>query len=146
MFQTDLFKGHKILVTGGGTGLGRAMSERLLQLGAHLVICGRRKGVLDATAAELVERHGGKRKLPRSNHRRRLPNRRVIHSIRLLHRPPRLPAGGGECHASTRPTGGFLQIFQTFAPPDPQQRVSLSTPWTTAPRTQSPKPPCKPMP
>ncbi|MCX7273578.1 MAG: SDR family oxidoreductase [Burkholderiales bacterium] len=59
MFQTDLFKGHKILVTGGGTGLGRAMSERLLQLGAHLVICGRRKGVLDATAAELVGRHGG---------------------------------------------------------------------------------------
>lgn len=59
MFQTDLFKGHKILITGGGTGLGKAMGERLLELGAHLVICGRRKSVLDEAAAELTARHGG---------------------------------------------------------------------------------------
>lgn len=59
MFQPDLFKGHKILITGGGTGLGKAMGERLLELGAHLVICGRRKGVLDETAAELTAKHGG---------------------------------------------------------------------------------------
>lgn len=59
MFQSDLFEGHRILVTGGGTGLGKAMASRLLGLGAHLVICGRRKGVLDETAAELVAQHGG---------------------------------------------------------------------------------------
>jgi NAD(P)-dependent dehydrogenase (short-subunit alcohol dehydrogenase family) len=59
MFRSDLFKGYKILVTGGGTGLGKVMAERLLQLGAHLVICGRRKGVLDGTAAELTAKHGG---------------------------------------------------------------------------------------
>ena len=59
MFQPDLFKGQKILITGGGTGLGKAMGERLLQLGAHLVICGRRKSVLDDTAAELSSMHGG---------------------------------------------------------------------------------------
>ena len=34
MFQQGLFKGKKIFVTGGGTGLGRAMAERLLGLGA----------------------------------------------------------------------------------------------------------------
>ena len=60
MFRSDLFQGHKILVTGGGTGLGRVMAERLLQLGAHLVICGRRHGVLETTAAELTAAHGGR--------------------------------------------------------------------------------------
>jgi len=43
-------KGHRILVTGGGTGLGQAMAERFLQLGADVAICGRRKAVCDATA------------------------------------------------------------------------------------------------
>jgi NAD(P)-dependent dehydrogenase (short-subunit alcohol dehydrogenase family) len=60
MFQKDLFKGKRILVTGGGTGLGRAMSEKFLELGADIVICGRRKSVLDETAHELMKAHGGK--------------------------------------------------------------------------------------
>lgn len=60
MFQSGLFAGHRILITGGGTGLGKAMAARLLQLGADLVICGRRKAVLDDTAAELTARHGGR--------------------------------------------------------------------------------------
>lgn len=59
MFRDGLFKGQRILVTGGGTGLGRVMVERLLQLGADLYICGRRKGVLDETAAQLMALHGG---------------------------------------------------------------------------------------
>ena len=42
MFQPDLLRGKRILITGGGTGLGRAMGERFLSLGADLVICGRR--------------------------------------------------------------------------------------------------------
>jgi NAD(P)-dependent dehydrogenase (short-subunit alcohol dehydrogenase family) len=50
MFQPDLMKGQRILVTGGGTGLGQAMAERFLQLGADVAICGRRKAVCDATA------------------------------------------------------------------------------------------------
>jgi len=59
MFRADLFKGHRILITGGGTGLGKAMAGRLLQLGADLYICGRRKSVLDEAAAELMGRQGG---------------------------------------------------------------------------------------
>lgn len=59
MFKSDLFKGKRILVTGGGTGLGRAMAERFLALGADIYICGRRKSVCDTTAAELVAKHGG---------------------------------------------------------------------------------------
>ncbi|MCH7555570.1 MAG: SDR family oxidoreductase [Proteobacteria bacterium] len=60
MFREDLLAGKRILITGGGTGLGRAMGMRFLELGANLVICGRRGDVLDATAAELdgpVETH-----------------------------------------------------------------------------------------
>jgi NAD(P)-dependent dehydrogenase (short-subunit alcohol dehydrogenase family) len=60
MFKPDLMKGHRVLVTGGGTGLGKAMAEALLILGADVYICGRRGGVLDATVAELTGAHGGK--------------------------------------------------------------------------------------
>ncbi len=60
MFQTGLMKGKKILVTGGGTGLGRAMAEKFLSLGADVAIAGRRRGVVEATAAELTAAHGGR--------------------------------------------------------------------------------------
>ena len=60
MFQHDLLKQHRILVTGGGTGLGRAMSERLLELGAQVHICGRRGSVLQE-AAEGMEALTGRR-------------------------------------------------------------------------------------
>ncbi len=59
MFQHALFKDKRILVTGGGTGLGREMADKFLQLGADLYICGRRKEVLDQTAKELMQKRGG---------------------------------------------------------------------------------------
>jgi NAD(P)-dependent dehydrogenase (short-subunit alcohol dehydrogenase family) len=52
MYQSDLMAGQRILVTGGGTGLGRAMAERFLGLGADVAICGRRQVVCEETAAE----------------------------------------------------------------------------------------------
>lgn len=51
MFSPGLLDGKRILVTGGGTGLGKAMGRRFLELGARLVICGRREAVIEATAA-----------------------------------------------------------------------------------------------
>ena len=60
MFSAHLLKGRRILVTGGGTGLGKAMTEKFLSLGAEVHICGRRKTVCDETAAELMAAHGGK--------------------------------------------------------------------------------------
>ena len=42
MFQDDLLKGKRALITGGGTGLGKAIGHRYAELGADLVICGRR--------------------------------------------------------------------------------------------------------
>lgn len=59
MFRTDLLKGKRILVTGGGTGLGKSVARRYLELGAELVVCGRRTEVLEATAAELRAATGG---------------------------------------------------------------------------------------
>ncbi len=60
MFQDGLLKGKNILITGGGTGLGKEIAEKYLQLGSDLWIAGRRGGVLDATAKELMAKHGGK--------------------------------------------------------------------------------------
>ena len=59
MFKDGLLKGKRILVSGGGTGLGREMAEDYLRLGAEIYICGRRKNVLDDTAKELMDKHGG---------------------------------------------------------------------------------------
>jgi NAD(P)-dependent dehydrogenase (short-subunit alcohol dehydrogenase family) len=53
MFSDDLLRNQRILITGGGTGLGKAMAHRFLQLGATVYICGRREEVLEQTAAEL---------------------------------------------------------------------------------------------
>ncbi len=60
MFRPGLMDGERILVTGGGTGLGKEMADAFLSLGATVYICGRRGPVLDATADELREKHGGK--------------------------------------------------------------------------------------
>lgn len=59
MFQPDLLAGQRILITGGGTGLGKSMGRRFMELGADLVICGRRAQVLEATACEHEAATGG---------------------------------------------------------------------------------------
>ena len=59
MFKDDLLKGKRILVTGGGSGLGKEMSRYFLKYGAEVLICGRRVGVLEDTAKELMDEQGG---------------------------------------------------------------------------------------
>ncbi|MDP4573682.1 SDR family oxidoreductase [Qipengyuania sp. G39] len=59
MFRDGLMEGERILVTGGGTGLGKVMTEAFLKLGAEVHICGRRQGKLDETAQQLMDAHGG---------------------------------------------------------------------------------------
>ena len=60
MFEKGLLRGKRILVTGGGSGLGAAMARRFVELGAELVICGRRLELLEATAAQIRGDTGGK--------------------------------------------------------------------------------------
>jgi NAD(P)-dependent dehydrogenase (short-subunit alcohol dehydrogenase family) len=61
MFDSQLMRGQRILVTGGGTGLGKAMAERLLGLGADIAICGRRQSVCEETAAQWRTQFPGRR-------------------------------------------------------------------------------------
>jgi len=56
VFAPDLLKGKVIIVTGGGTGLGKSMAQRFGELGAHLVLSSRKRDVLDATAAEFKQK------------------------------------------------------------------------------------------
>jgi NAD(P)-dependent dehydrogenase (short-subunit alcohol dehydrogenase family) len=58
MFKDDLLAGKRALISGGGTGLGKAMGHRFMELGADLVICGRREEVLNETASELADEFG----------------------------------------------------------------------------------------
>jgi len=59
MFKPGAFKDKTIVITGGGTGLGKSMGKYLLELGANLVITSRKKEVLEKTAAELQVQAGG---------------------------------------------------------------------------------------
>lgn len=59
MLREGALRGKTIIVTGGGTGLGRAMSRYFLQLGANVVITSRKQDVLEKTAAELSAETGG---------------------------------------------------------------------------------------
>lgn len=60
MLRDDALKGKTIIVTGGGTGLGRAMGTYFLKLGANLVISSRKLDVLKNTAKEMMAETGGK--------------------------------------------------------------------------------------
>jgi NAD(P)-dependent dehydrogenase (short-subunit alcohol dehydrogenase family) len=60
MLRDDALKGKTIVITGGGTGLGKAMGTYFLQLGANLVITSRKLDVLEKTAREMESSTGGK--------------------------------------------------------------------------------------
>ncbi len=60
IYKPGLLQGERILVTGGGTGLGRVMAEAFLMMGADIHLCGRRGAVVEQTAQELVQQHGGR--------------------------------------------------------------------------------------
>lgn len=57
MFKNDLLKNKRILITGGGTGLGKEMATHYAEHGADIFICGRRENVLKDTAAEIEDKY-----------------------------------------------------------------------------------------
>lgn len=60
MLRDGALEGKTIIVTGGGTGLGKSMSTYFLKLGANVVICSRRLDIIEGTARELEQLTGGK--------------------------------------------------------------------------------------
>lgn len=60
MLKPGALKGKTIIITGGGTGLGKSMGTYFIELGANLVITSRKKEVLDKTAEELSKQTGAK--------------------------------------------------------------------------------------
>lgn len=59
MFQSNLLLGKTIFITGGGTGLGKSMAKRFLELHANVIIASRKMDRLEATAEELMDATGG---------------------------------------------------------------------------------------
>ena len=108
MFKDDLLKGKRILVTGGGSGLGREIAARYLQLGAEVYICGRRKPVLDETAAELMKLHGGRVKTFAVDIRRAADVAQMVDAIW---------ADGGALHGLVNnAAGNFVSRTQDLSP------------------------------
>jgi NAD(P)-dependent dehydrogenase (short-subunit alcohol dehydrogenase family) len=64
-FRPDLFRGQVFLISGGGSGMGRAMAYLFVRLGARVAICGRRAEKLAETAAG-IQRHLGTEVLTRA--------------------------------------------------------------------------------
>ena len=60
MFKNDLLKNKTIIITGGGTGLGKSMATRFGELGANLVLTSRRQEVLDEAARDINDKTGAK--------------------------------------------------------------------------------------
>jgi len=57
MFKKDLLQGKRILITGGGTGLGKEMANHFAEHGAEIFICGRRENVLKETSDQISEKY-----------------------------------------------------------------------------------------
>ena len=58
VYHPDLMKGRRVLITGGGSGMGRAMAFLFARLGATVIIAGRREDKLSETAASIREKVG----------------------------------------------------------------------------------------
>ncbi len=147
MFQPDLLKAKRILVTGGGTGLGLSMGRRFLELGAELVICGRREQVLAEAAAKLTAETGGRVETHGCDVRDAAAVEAMLEKIwadrparrprqqrrRQLHRPHRRPvAARHRCRAEHRPARQRLRHRSAAAsagsPPATRPACSASSP------------------
>ena len=58
IFHPELFKDRNIIVTGGGSGIGRCTAHEIASLGAHVVLVGRKQEKLDHVLGEIVEDGG----------------------------------------------------------------------------------------
>jgi NAD(P)-dependent dehydrogenase (short-subunit alcohol dehydrogenase family) len=74
-FRADVLSGKRILITGGGTGLGKELARHFVAHGASVHICGRREAVLQG-AVDRTAGRGAARRHDRAPHLRRARRRR----------------------------------------------------------------------
>ena len=58
IYRRDLFRDHIVVITGGGSGIGRCTAHELASLGAHVAIVGRNEAKLERVRGE-IESDGG---------------------------------------------------------------------------------------
>ncbi|WP_370682043.1 SDR family oxidoreductase [Comamonas sp. GB3 AK4-5] len=87
MFDTNLYRGQRVLVTGGGTGLGFAMACKLASLGAEVHLCGRRMDVLEQAVRTLKGEFGAKAFAHRLDIRSAEHVAQMVEGIWQLHGP-----------------------------------------------------------
>lgn len=78
MYKENLLKGKTILITGGGTGLGKSMSERFSELGAEIIITSRKLDILEKTAKEISAKTGNRVLALKTDVRKPFENEKVI--------------------------------------------------------------------
>lgn len=78
MFKENILKGKTIIVTGGGTGLGKSMSEKFSELGANIVITSRKQEVIKKTAEEISQKTGNPVLAVQSDVRKPFQNEAVL--------------------------------------------------------------------
>ncbi|MGF1508121.1 MAG: SDR family oxidoreductase [Myxococcota bacterium] len=129
VFRGDLFRDRTVLVTGGGSGIGRCIAHELCALGAHVIISGRKRAKLEATHRELLD-DGGRatfiafdirdEEAVRSSIREAIADTGPIHGL-VNNAGGQFPAPliaisqkGFETVVRTNLTGGFLVAREVF--------------------------------
>ena len=129
VFRPDLFRGQVILVTGGGSGIGRCTAHELAALGAHVVLLGRKLDKLQHVASEIVA-DGGRCTFHACDIRSELMVQDVVQAIVLSHGRIHglvnnaggqymtpledISAKGWDAVVSTNLTGGFLVARECY--------------------------------
>lgn len=130
VFRTGLFEGRTVIVTGGGSGIGRCTAHELASLGANVIITGRNTDKLDAVALE-IRSDGGQCETSAFDIRDEEAVKAALSGIVKAHGPVhalvnnaggQFPAGlkdiskkGWEAVVATNLTGGFLVMREVFA-------------------------------
>src|SRR5262249_42554131 len=130
VFKANLFENRNIVVTGGGSGIGRCTAHELASLGAHVIITGRRAEKLERIVAEIVQ-DGGSATMVDFDIReedavkgaveRILSERGAIHGL-VNNAGGQYPSPlsaiskkGWEAVVATNLTGGFLMAREVYA-------------------------------
>ncbi|MES3000253.1 MAG: SDR family oxidoreductase [Pseudomonadota bacterium] len=129
VFQDGLFKGRVVVVTGGGSGIGRCIAHELAALGAHVVLIGRKLEKLHETASEITA-DGGRASFHACDIRDEEAVKNTVQAMVLVHGRidalvnnaggqyitplEEISAKGWKAVLDTNLTGGFLMARECY--------------------------------